>query len=105
MLNETNHIVTAHKYTRIYEMYVQVYCEELEVQYLCALYVSYITQTNNIHTQTLRILIIWVSFPLKDSHRPLPLEVKEVVRSALINPLSSFFQSEPSPHTSTITRI
>lgn len=36
MLNETNHIVTAHKYTHIYEMYVQVYCEELEVQYLCA---------------------------------------------------------------------
>lgn len=41
MLNETNHIVTAHKYKHIYEMYVQVYYEELEDSIyvlLCQLY-------------------------------------------------------------------
>jgi len=28
--------VTAHKYKHTYEMYVQVYCKELETQYLWA---------------------------------------------------------------------
>lgn len=35
MPNETSQIAAAHKYTHIYEMYVQIHCEELEMQYLC----------------------------------------------------------------------
>lgn len=100
MLNETTHIVTAHQYRRIHEVYiVWVYCEELEIQYLCA-FTSVIPPRQGTFAHKYQEICRFGSTPL--AGQTPALEVKDVGRSVLINSLSSLFQLEPSPHTSTI---